>query len=51
MRACYVQAGCGGRVSFLPAERCVQLLARRVARDEGAVQAGVPISFIAMLGG
>ena len=32
-------------------ERCDKLLARRVARDEGAVQAGVPISFIAMLGG
>jgi hypothetical protein len=32
-------------------ERCDKLLARRVARDEGAVQAGVPISFIAMFGG
>lgn len=32
-------------------QRCDKLLARRVARDEGAVQAGVPISFIAMLGG
>ena len=31
-------------------ERCDKLLARRVARDEGAVQAGVPISFIAMFG-
>jgi hypothetical protein len=33
------------------AQRCDKLLARRVARDEGAVQAGVPISFIAMFGG
>ena len=30
-------------------ERTDKLLARRVARDEGAVQAGVPISFIGVL--
>lgn len=35
----------------MSSERCDKLLARRVARDEGAVQAGVPISFIAMLAG
>ena len=29
-------------------ERCAQLLARRVARDEGAVQPGVPVSCNAM---
>ncbi len=34
---------------FFSTQRCDKLLARRVARDEGAVQAGVPISFIAML--